>query len=177
MTDTPEQGSKRLLIPSSRFGELEVEEKDLIVFPSGIIGFPRANRFIMIPHVDDNDESTAFSWLHSADDPNLAFVVIDGEEFARSNSIAMPTDAPELEMQDGDEFAVLIIVTVREDPKMTTANTKAPLFVNLRNRKGVQVIFDDPRFSTRFNLWADEAGSGDTAQKPEGKESDPPKKD
>jgi flagellar assembly factor FliW len=38
---------------------------------------------------------------------------------------------------------------------MTTANLKAPIFVNLRNRKGVQIIFDDPRYSTRFPLWSE----------------------
>ncbi len=54
-----------------------------------------------------------------------------------------------------------MIVTVRPDPSLTTANLKAPVFVNLRNRKGVQVIFDDPRLSTRHPLWSSEAEEGE----------------
>ena len=49
-----------------------------------------------------------------------------------------------------------MIVTVRPDPKLTSANLKAPLFINLRNRKGTQIIFDDPRLSTRFLLWGED---------------------
>jgi len=56
---------------------------------------------------------------------------------------------------------------VRPDPKLTTANLKAPVFVNMRNRKGVQTIIDDPRFSTRFPLWSEQPEGDTSAQKSE----------
>ena len=46
-----------------------------------------------------------------------------------------------------------MIVTVRTGPAMTTANLKAPLIVNLRTRKGVQLIIDDSQYSTKYPLW------------------------
>lgn len=139
-----------IVVPSARFGDLTVPADSVIEFPSGLIGFPKSTRFIMIEH------KPPFSWLHSVDDPNLAFVVVDGFEFGASYDVKPPYGDKECDFKEKDEFAILVIVTVRPDPNMTTANLKAPLFVNLKNRKGLQVIFDNPRFSTRYPLWAEE---------------------
>lgn len=145
-----EAGQGTVVFQSSRFGELAVPETSIIEFPSGLVGFPRKMRFVML------DYKAPFSWLHSVDDPNLAFVVVDGYEFGKTLNLKPPIGDKEIDLQESDEFAVLIIVTVRSDPKLTTANLKAPVFVNIRTRKGVQVIYDNPELSTRHMLWAGE---------------------
>ena len=165
MSDEVESGSPTIIVPSSRFGDLEVPKDTIIDFPAGLIGFPHARRFVMIDH------KPPFSWLQSVDDPHLAFVVIDGFEFGQQFDLKPPFGDRDCDFKEDDEYAILLIVTVRPDPKQTTANLKAPLFVNIRNRRGVQVIFDDPRYSTRHLLWAgaetpDEGGtSGDNPEK------------
>ena len=141
------ENSEEIVIRSTRFGDLKVPKDSLIHFPSGLIGFPKNTEFVMLEH------KAPFSWLHSAEDPSLAFVVIDGYEFGVEYSLKPPLNDPICDFKEEDEYAILIIVTVRKDLSLTTANLKAPLFVNLRNRKGVQVIFDDPRYSTRHPLW------------------------
>ncbi len=146
-----------IVVPSTRFGDLVVSPDSIMEFPSGLIGFQRATRFILLDH------KPPFSWLHSADDPNLAFVVIDGAEFGQHYNWKPPQSDKECDFRENDEFAILIIVTVRPDPSMTTANLKAPLFVNIRNRKGMQIIFDDSRYSTRHPLW-EESQEGDAKE-------------
>ncbi len=141
------ENSEEIVISSSRFGELTVPKDSLIYFPSGLIGFPKSTEFVMLEH------KAPFSWLHSATDPSLAFVVIDGYEFGAEYSLTPPLNDPICDFKEDDEYAILIIVTVRKDLSQTTANLKAPLFINLRNRKGIQVIFDDPKYSTRHSLW------------------------
>jgi flagellar assembly factor FliW len=141
---------------SSRFGELEVPADSVIEFPSGVIGFPHATRYVMLEH------KAPFSWLHAIDDVNLAFVVVDGFEFGQQFDVKPPIGDKDTDFKEDDEYAILIIVTVRPDPRMTTANLKAPLFVNMRNRRGVQIIFDDPRYSTRFPLWSEESQAAQT---------------
>ena len=138
-----------IIVKSSRFGDLEVPKDTLIEFPAGLIGFPNAKNYIMIDH------KPPFSWLQSTEDPNLAFVVIDGFEFGQQFDLKPPFGDKECDFQTDDEYAILLVVTVRPDPRQTTANLKAPLFVNIRNRRGVQVIFDDARYSTRHPLWAE----------------------
>ena len=165
MSDGDTENKEMMVVQSSRFGALEVAKDTLIEFPAGLIGFPRANRFIMIDH------KPPFSWLQSVDEPNLAFVVIDGFEFGQAFDLKPPLGDKDCDFQAEDEYAILLVVTVRPDPRQTTANLKAPLFVNIRNRKGVQVIFDDSRYSTRHPLWSEEADEPEVA--PDAKPGEP----
>lgn len=159
MSEAPAKEAPTIVVPSTRFGDLTVPADSLIHFPAGIIGFPKAQRYVMIDH------KPPFSWLHSADDPNLAFVVVDGFEFGKQYDLKPPFGDKEIDLKDDDEYAILVIVTVRPDPRETTANLKAPLFVNVRNRKGVQVIYDNPKYPTRYPLWVEEKPAEAAAEK------------
>src|SRR4051794_38936455 len=128
MSDTPVEQKPQIVVPSTRFGDLTVPADSLIEFPSGLIGFPRANRFVMLDH------KPPFSWLQSYDDPNLAFVIVDGCQFGESYNVKPPIGDKDTDLRVDDEYAILVIVTVRSDATQTTANLKAPLFVNIRNR-------------------------------------------
>jgi flagellar assembly factor FliW len=139
-----------IVVESSRFGPLEVTADSVIEFPSGLIGFPSAKRFIMVEH------KAPFSWIQSLEEPTLAFVVVDGFEFGRSLELKPPHNDPVVEFNTEDEYAILLIVTVRPDPKQTTVNLKAPLFINIKNKRGTQAIYDDPRYSVRYPLWREE---------------------
>ncbi len=145
-----EEAKEMITVSSSRFGDITVAAETIIEFPAGLIGFSRGQRFIMLEH------SPPFSWLQSVDEPDLAFVVVDGFEFGENYKVEPPIGDREIDLKEDDEFGILVVVTVRSNAADTTANLKAPLFVNLRNRKGVQVIFDNPNLSTRFPLWAQE---------------------
>ena len=159
MSDESVGGEKStIVVKSSRFGDLEVPKETLIEFPAGLIGFPSAKFFVMIDH------KPPFSWLQSADDPHLAFVVIDGFAFGQQFELKPPFGDKDCDFQPDDEYAILLIVTVRPNPRDTTANLKAPLFVNIRNRRGVQVIFDDARYSTRHPLWGEPQEEGQPAE-------------
>lgn len=154
MSEESSNTGEVLTFKSTRFGEFTVPAETVITIPSGIIGFPHTTRFVMLDH------KPPFSWLHSIEDPNLAFVVVDGFEFGQQFEVKPPVGDKDTDLKVEDEYAIMIIVTVRSDPRLTTANLKAPVFVNMRNRKGVQIIIDDPRYSTRFPLWNEESESG-----------------
>ncbi len=116
MSEAPLKETPTIVVPSSRFGDLTVPADSLIHFPLGVIGFPKAQRYVMIDH------KPPFSWLHSADDPNLAFVVVDGFEFGQQYELKPPFGDKDIDLHDNDEYAILVIVTVRPDPRETTAN-------------------------------------------------------
>jgi flagellar assembly factor FliW len=154
MSEEQNKSGATITFNSTRFGEFTVPVEVLIEIPSGIIGFPHTTRYVMLDH------KPPFSWLHSVEDPNLAFVVVDGFEFGEQFEVKPPIGDKDTDLKAEDEYAILIIVTVRPDPKLTTANLKAPVFVNMRNRRGVQTIIDDPRYSTRFPLWSEQPNEG-----------------
>jgi flagellar assembly factor FliW len=147
MVEQDSHEQKEIVIKSARFGELVVSPDTFIQFPGGLIGFPKQRDFVLLEH------KPPFSWLHSTEDQGLAFVVIDGFEFGQLYDMKVPFSCPSCEFNDDDEYAILNVVTVRSDPKTTTVNVKAPLFINVRNRLGVQVIYDNPNLSTRHPLW------------------------
>lgn len=136
------------ILESVRFGPLPVPTSSIIEVPSGLIGFPAQKRFVLLEH------KPPFSWLHSIEELGLAFVVMDGFEIGHTYDVSLPFSQEECEFQESDEYSIMVIVTVRSDPRATTVNLKAPLFVNVRNRKGVQVIYDDPKLSTRSPIWS-----------------------
>jgi flagellar assembly factor FliW len=144
------EDKKMITFQSARFGEFTVAEETLIFFPGGVVGFPDEERFVILEHKEP------FCWLHSVDNPGLAFVVVEGGEFGEGYKFNLPYDESKIELKADDEAAVLVIVTFRNAPAITTANLKAPLVVNLRNRRGMQLILDDQRFSTRTPLWQDD---------------------
>lgn len=143
---TPETAGM-VVVQSSRFGPMEIAPESIITFSKGLIGFPQASKFVMFDH------KPPFAWLHSTEDSSLAFVVMDGSQFLAQFDLKAPHNEPEMDLKEDDDYAILVVVTVRADPTLTTANIKAPLFVNLRNRKGAQVIYDDANFPTRFPLY------------------------
>ena len=65
-------------IDSTRFGEIEFDDERVITLPQGIIGFGDKKRFVL---VQPDEKDAVFFWLHSADDPDLAFVVTDPRYF------------------------------------------------------------------------------------------------
>lgn len=166
MSDDSKTNESMITVRSSRFGEMTVAESSLIHLPAGLIGFPRFAKFVMFEH------KPPFSWLHSIEDENLAFVVVDGFEFGKEYDVKPPKNDKDCDFREDDEFAILVIVTVRSDPRMTTVNLKAPVFINMRNRRGVQIIIDDARFSTRHPLWSEESGAEGEAPVEEKKESE-----
>ena len=137
---------------STRFGELEVASSALITIIGGVIGFPNNERFALL------DYNPPFSWLHSVDSPDLAFVVVNGAEFGDGYRFTPPVGDRDLDLRSDDDVAIMNIVTVRPDPSFTTVNLKAPVVVNLRNRRGRQLVLDNPHFPTRMNLWATQEG-------------------
>ena len=57
-----------MIMETSRFGKIEVDEHLAIRFPSGIFGFPRFTDYVLI----QPSEESYFYWLHATEDPSLA---------------------------------------------------------------------------------------------------------
>lgn len=130
-------------IESRRFGQLEVEDEDLVDF-GGLPGFPAARRFALLAH----DRDSAFAWLVCADVPELAFVVTDPWQFFEGYKPEIPTETlQQIGTQLSEEVDCLVIATVR--PGGATLNLAAPLLVNPRTRQGRQVILEGDTYSTR----------------------------
>ncbi len=137
-------------VKTTRFGEFDVKVNSIIEVVGGLIGFPKFTRFVLLEY------NPPFSWLHSVENADLAFVVVNGAEFGPNYDFPLPMGDPSIELRTEDEVAIMNIVSVRTSPQDTTVNLKAPVVVNMRNMRARQIILEDPNLSVRFPLWGTE---------------------
>src|SRR3954451_2882580 len=93
-------------IDSSRFGTLQVAHTDVIEFPNGLIGLG-GHRYAIVSTGADS----AFSWLHSIDDPSLALPVANPWHFFADYSVEL-SDEASARLGAGDPSAVDVWVAV-----------------------------------------------------------------
>lgn len=137
-------------IETSRFGTIEVQEDEVIVFPRGIPGFSMNKRFFLIPH----REGSPFIWLQCVDDPDLAFVTVEPLMACRDYSFVLPDGVQEeLRIAHEDQLMVLGIVTIpRDDPDAMTVNLLGPIVINTDERIACQHILDPAVYPVRHPL-------------------------
>ena len=93
-------------IQSSRFGWLSVDDDRVITFPRGLLGFPDHSRFALLPAsgsaaaAGGAGDDGCFYWLQSADDPALAFVVVDPAAFFKDYAVPVREDTA-ADLRDG----------------------------------------------------------------------------
>lgn len=133
-------------VQTSRFREIEVQESDVITLPEGLIGFPELVRYVILDH----DTDSPFKWLQSIDDGTMAFVIISPLTFRPDYTVEVSEEEiATLKLENADDAVISVIVTIPMDPKKMSANLKAPLIFNLKNRMGKQVIVKDPQYHTK----------------------------
>ena len=133
-----------MLIDTTRFGTIEVDDDKLITFEQGLLGFPQHQRFALIQTSTD----PVFFWLQSVEAANLAFVVCDPRAFAPDYQVQVRKDeVVNLELSGADDVQVLIIVNKTDDN--LTGNMLGPLVVGVSSRKARQFVLADRRWSTR----------------------------
>ncbi len=133
----------------TRFGTLEFPDDQLVHFPQGVIGFPRANRFVILDH----GEGTPLRWLQAVEMPELAFLIIDPLPLVEGYPIdRIRQEAAELDLAEDEELAVAAVVTVPPQPATPTVNLLAPLAIGAESRRGLQVVLHDSSYHTRHPL-------------------------
>lgn len=136
-----------MIISTSRFGQLEVDEHRLIRFGEGVLGFPEQKQYALV----QTGEGSGFYWLQSVDTEDLAFVVCDPRLFVADYQV--PVKVEELQtigLQNPEDGQVFIIVNKVND--LLTGNLQGPLVVNVQNHQARQLVLSDKRYSTRHPL-------------------------
>lgn len=134
---------------SSRFGDLEVDEGDVINFPVGIPGFEEKHKWILV-----GEEDNAIMWLHSADDGSLALPVTTPEAVKSDYNAKIPREALEqIGETDMKDVVLLIVVAIPPGrPWDMTANLRAPIVVNMETRTAAQAISLNEEYDFRHTV-------------------------
>jgi len=132
----------------SRFGEIEFDPKNAILFPEGLIGFENLRDFIVMP----NRKEGPLFWIQSVDDPEIAFVVTDPTNFFLDYNVTPNnSELGRLEISAVDDCYALSIVTVSETKKVTL-NLAAPILFSPKSHRAIQVILEDTQYQVKTPL-------------------------
>ena len=139
-----------MIVQSTRFGELEVSDEQILDFPQGLLGFPEEKRFALMEYKPDSP----FYFLQSLADPDLTFLMIN--PFAFFNDYEFDMDdalMAEIDVTADNPPTVFNIATVKDKIENMTVNLAGPVLVNLRDRKAAQWVIEKTQFPTRYPLF------------------------
>jgi flagellar assembly factor FliW len=121
---------------TTRFGIVDVEPGDVLLFPAGMLGLDDCQHWVLLADA----ENAWLGWLQSTTHADVALAVVVPRRFVPEYDVRVPrSELAPLALTDADDAQVLVVVG-KNDHNTITLNLKAPLILNLRRRLGRQVI-------------------------------------
>ena len=136
---------------TARFGSIEIQGQDILVFPDALYGFDQEKEFALLP-LDPNIESP-MEWLQSLRTRELAFIVTDPFLFVPEYKIVLSdSEQTQLEIESMESVVVRVIVTIPKVHSEMTANLVAPLVINQKNCLAKQIVLTNAEYDTKHPL-------------------------
>jgi flagellar assembly factor FliW len=143
-----------MIVNTTHFGPLVVQESSQIEFPEGLPGFEQCRRFVPVRH----GNSPGLIFLQSLEQPQLCFITVPMATLWPDYDLALSGEERELLGMDasektelGSSVAVLAIISFVEGQE-PTANLAAPLVIRVATRRAVQAIRQDGRYQVQAKL-------------------------
>ena len=135
-----------MVISTTRFGQVEIKNEDILTFSEGLLGFADLKKFVLLD--DPSDE--IFAWLQSCEAGAIAFPLLEPEIFADSYNVNMSKgDLEALKISFQKDAHYFSIITIPEDPTQMTANMKAPIVINMKEKLARQCVLQDNNLAIR----------------------------
>ncbi len=125
-------------IDTDRFGSLQVDERELFLFPQGLIGLETLRQWAIVP----DPENSAVAWLQSASRGDRALAVISPRLFVPDYRVHVSRRSIE-SLQLRNDHRTYVLTTIAGSPGKLTTNLRAPIIMNLDRRMGCQIVTGD----------------------------------
>jgi flagellar assembly factor FliW len=134
-----------MTICKTRFhGPVSFRPEDVLEIPLGLFGFAEETRFLLL----EVPSSRPVVFVQSICSPKLCFISLPVQIV--DNAYALSLSGPDLELlgysaatppRPGEDVLCLALLTIRGKEE-TTANLLAPLVIDIRAHRGVQVLMN-----------------------------------
>ncbi len=142
-----------MLINTKIFGDIEIEQKDIITFEDGLPGFKEFYKFILLP-IEGNP---LLYYMQSTEQAEICFVVTSPFTLVEDYQVDISEETvAKLEIKKEEDASIYTILTIPENIKEITANLVAPIIINSINNKASQEIQIDERYSIKYKLYRGE---------------------
>ena len=154
-----------MIIKTARFGEVSYREEDVLFFPRGIPAFEDNHKWILA-----GSDDSAIKWLQNIEDGDLALPVTSPDAIQPDYNARIPEDELKLiGSVNPADLALLIVVSIpRDAPWNMTANLRAPILINLKTHKAVQVIALNEEYPIRHVIFPEDVREKMKAQSQNG---------
>ncbi len=132
----------------TRFGEITYDPSHILHFPEGLIGLEQLKNFLVMP----NKKQGPLFWIQSVDDPGFAVVVTDPTNFFLDYRVVPDTAEQNLLGTDAAGTCFVLVIVSISKQKQITLNLQGPILYSPATNRAMQVIVEDPRYSTRMPL-------------------------
>ena len=138
-------------IATKAYGLIEVDERQKIVFPAGLIGFEKCKDYLLL-----DAERQPFYWLQSIDLEEVAFVLVNPFLFRPDYEVNISNEElAEIGITSPGKALIFSIVTIPSDGSPITANLQGPLVINRDAKEGKQAVLSDGRWKIRHDIMAE----------------------
>ena len=134
------------------FGTIEIDDDKIVNFDNGIIGFPHLKKFAIL-FDEEKKGANKISYLQSLDEGDFALPIMnptvvkeDYDPFV-DNELLKPLGDLNVE-----NIGIFVAVKVPKNIEGITVNLKAPIIINVDEKKGAQVIVEDD-YPVRFEIY------------------------
>ncbi len=125
-------------INTKNFGEIEINESEIILFQDGIPGFEYLRKFVVI-----KEEEFIIDYLQGIEE-DVTFPIINPFLVNDKYELKIPDSViKKLEIQKQEDVCVYTIVVIPENIKDIRTNLQAPIIINNASKKGKQIILDE----------------------------------
>ena len=125
-------------ISTTRFGNLTIEDADVLTFVDGLIGMEDCRRWVLLADA----QNSALGWLQSLDRPEVALGVVSPRRFVADYQVRVARrEIQPLGLENPSEAQILVIVS--QASGSLSLNLKAPLVVHVAERLGRQIVARD----------------------------------
>ena len=135
-------------IKTKPYGEIEVDERQKLYFPEGLIGFESLCDYYLL----DSREGP-FYWLQSGEESEIAFLLIDPRIFRLDYRLMVrDSDLKDIGIEDKGDLLDFAIVTVPEDHRKMSANLMGPIILNRKTKIAKQVISENEEYMVKHYI-------------------------
>ncbi|WWB86088.1 flagellar assembly protein FliW [Priestia aryabhattai] len=137
-------------ISTSYHGDIEIDNQQTLTFNQGIPGFLEETEFVILPL----PEAEAFQVLQSIQTKELAFIITDPFQFFLDYDFHLePQEIEKLQLQQAEDAAVYVLLTMSDSVEKITANLQAPVIINTKQQLAKQVILMNTAYETKHRLF------------------------
>ena len=137
-------------VSTTRFGELAVDDQDIIEFNEGLLGFEKLKKFFIV----DPGDNTLIMWLQSIEDKSVAFPILEPSIFCPEYIVKLlPSELTSLKLETLGSARIYSILTIPSDITQMSANMKAPIVINAEEGIARQIVLQDNKLSVRLEMY------------------------